>query len=71
MKTKINLIPVCLLGAALLALPFVGQTQFIYTTNNGAIHLAQDTSPGGDVVIPNTVGILPIAKIFPFKPIIH
>jgi hypothetical protein len=63
MKTHRNVIPICLLVAALLALPIAGQAQFIYTTNNGMITITQYTGSGGDVVIPNTVGTLPVTTV--------
>lgn len=63
MKTKRALIQTFLLGAVLLMLPFVGQAQFIYTTNNGAVTIAQYTGAGGDVVIPDTVGALPVTTV--------
>lgn len=63
MKTKRTSIQICLLGAALLALPFAVQAQFIYTTNNGAVTIAQYTGAGGDVVIPDTVGTLPVTTV--------
>jgi hypothetical protein len=39
------------------------EAQFIYTTNNGAITIAQYTGSGGDVVIPNTVGAFPVTTV--------
>lgn len=63
MKTKRNLIQICLLGAALLALPAVVHAQFIFTTNNGAITITQYTGPGGDVTIPDTVNGLPVTTV--------
>jgi len=44
MKTKRNLIQICLLGAALLALPAVVHAQFIFTTNvDGTLNIYQYT----------------------------
>lgn len=65
MKTKRTLIQLCLLGAALLALPAVVQAQFIFTTNNGAITITQYIGQGGDVTIPDTVNALPVTTIGP------
>ncbi|HUZ08055.1 MAG TPA: leucine-rich repeat protein [Candidatus Paceibacterota bacterium] len=63
MKPNRNLIPIFLLGVALLAIPFAGQAQFLYTTNNGAITITQYTGPGGDVTIPDTVNGLPVTTV--------
>src|ERR1700690_1141894 len=59
MKTKRNLIQVCLL----LALPAAVQAQFIYTTNNGTITITGYTGPGGAVAIPDTISGLPVTSI--------
>jgi hypothetical protein len=63
MKSNRSLMPTFLLGAALLLLPVAARAQFIYTTNNGAMTIVQYTGSGGDVVIPNTVGALPVTTI--------
>jgi hypothetical protein len=58
-----KLFPSVLLGAVLLAIPVAAPAQFIYATNNGAITIVQYTGSGGDVVIPNTVGTLPVTTV--------
>ena len=62
MKTKSNLIRTCLLAAALL-LPVVGQAQFTFTTNNGAITITGYTGRNRDVVIPDKINFLPVTSI--------
>jgi hypothetical protein len=39
------------------------QAQFTYTTNNGTLEIVQYTGPGGDVVIPDTVGDLKVTAV--------
>ena len=63
MKTKRNLIQICLLGAVLLALPAVVQAQFNFTTNNGTITITGYTGSGGAVTIPDTINDLPVTSI--------
>jgi hypothetical protein len=63
MKTNLNRIPFFLLIAALLAVSVTAQAQFIYTTNNGAITINQYTGSGGDVVIPDNEGTLPVTTV--------
>jgi hypothetical protein len=46
-----------------MALPAVGQAQFIFTTNKGAITITGYTGPGGDVVIPETTNGLSVTGI--------
>lgn len=45
------------------ALPRAGQAQFTYVTNSGAITITGYTGPGGEVVIPGTIGGLPVTTI--------
>jgi hypothetical protein len=59
MKTKRNLIQICLLGAALLALPVAGQAQYAFTTNNGAITITGYSGLGGTVTIPSATNGYP------------
>jgi hypothetical protein len=47
----------------LLALPAVGQAQFKYVTNNGAITITGCTGPGGAVTIPGATNGLPVTGI--------
>jgi hypothetical protein len=54
-----RLLPLLLLPA----LPAMVQAQFTYTTNSGAITIAGYTGSGGAVVIPSTVGGLPVTTI--------
>ena len=61
MKTKRNLIRICLLCAALL--PAVGQAQLIFTTNSGALTITHYTGYGGDVTIPDTTNGWPVTSI--------
>ena len=63
MNIKRNLIRFCLSCAVLLALPSVVQSQFTYTTNNGAITITGYTGPGGAVTIPSTITGLPVTTI--------
>ena len=65
MKIKCNQVQIRLLAAALLTLPVVMQSQFIYTTNNGVLTLTQYTGSGGDVTIPDKVGGLPVGMVAP------
>jgi hypothetical protein len=46
-----------------LALPAPLSAQFTYTTNNGTITVTGYAGPGGEVVIPETVGGLPVVRI--------
>jgi hypothetical protein len=46
-----------------LALPAVVQAQYDYTTNNGAITIAEYTGPGGTVIIPGAINGLPVTVI--------
>jgi hypothetical protein len=47
----------------LLALPVVGQAQFTFTTNSGAITITGYTGPGGAVTIPATTNGYPVTGI--------
>ncbi len=49
----------------LLALPAVGQAQFTFTTNNGAITITGYTGSNGVVVIPDTTNGYPVTIIGP------
>jgi hypothetical protein len=62
-KMKTNLLQICLLVAALLALPAVVQAQFNYTTTNGTITITGYTGSGGAVTIPATINGLPVTSI--------
>jgi hypothetical protein len=62
MKTKRNMFQLCLLGAVLL-LPAVGQAQFTFTTNNGAITITGYTGTNSIVVIPAITNGFPIVSI--------
>jgi hypothetical protein len=46
-----------------LAMPLLGQAQFIYTTNSGAITITSYTGSGGAVVIPATTNGYPVTSI--------
>ena len=46
-------------------LPAMAQAQFNFTTNNGALTLAQYTGPGGGVTIPDATNGLPVTSIGP------
>ena len=59
MKTKRNLIQLCLLGAVLL--PAVVQAQFRFTTNNGAITITGYA--GLNAIIPDTTNGYPVTTI--------
>ncbi|MCX6895469.1 MAG: leucine-rich repeat domain-containing protein [Verrucomicrobia bacterium] len=59
MKTSFRLL-VLLLG---LLLPAVGQAQFRFTTNNGAITITLYTGSGGEVIIPAMTNGLPVTSI--------
>ncbi len=61
-KTRRNLIQLCLLGMTLL-LPAVVQAQFTFTTNNGAITITGYTGSNGVVTIPGTIADLPVTSI--------
>ena len=62
MKTKRNLIQLCLLCAALL--PAVAQAQFTFTTNSGAITITgYNPGSGGDVTIPSMTNGWPVTSI--------
>ena len=62
MKTTRNLIPLCLLCAALL--PAVAQAQFTFTTNSGAITITgYNPGSGGDVTIPSMTNGWPVTSI--------
>lgn len=61
MKTR--LIPTCLLGAVLLALPTMAWAQFNYIATNGAITITGYTGSGGNVAIPGTINGLPVTSI--------
>ncbi|MGA2281222.1 MAG: leucine-rich repeat domain-containing protein [Verrucomicrobiota bacterium] len=65
MKTKRNLIQICLLGALLLALPAAVQAQdYTYTTNaDNTLTITRYTGSGGDVTIPGTINGLPVTSI--------
>ncbi len=41
----------------------IDRSPFIFTTNNGAITVTEYTGPGGDVVIPDSIGGLPVTGI--------
>ena len=64
MKTKGNLLRICLLGAVLL--PAVVQGQFAFTTNNDAITITAYTGPGGAVIIPDRTNGYPVTGIGDF-----
>jgi hypothetical protein len=62
MKSKRNLIQICLLCAAML--PAVVQAQFIFTTNNdGSLNISQYTGSVGAVAIPSMTNGLLITSI--------
>jgi len=61
MKTSIRLLGLGLLLGLLL--PAVGQAQFTFTTNSGAITITGYTGPGGAVAIPDTTNGLPVISI--------
>ena len=67
MKTPRNLIQICLLLAALWALPAVVQAQstngLSYVTNNGAITITGYDDSGTEVIIPGTINGLPVTAI--------
>jgi hypothetical protein len=64
MKTKRNLVHVCLLVALLLALPMAGRAQLSFTTNSGAITITgYNTAAGLNVVIPATTNGYPVTSI--------
>ena len=63
MKTKINLIQICLVGVTLLALPAAGQAQLTFTTNNGAITITGYTGNPTTLTIPGTTNGYPITGI--------
>ena len=52
-----------LLALLLVAPPWVAQAQFTYTTNDGAITITKYTGSGGDVVIPEQIGGVPVRQI--------
>jgi BspA type Leucine rich repeat region (6 copies)/Immunoglobulin domain len=54
---------ILLLLLLLLTLPTVVQAQFNYTINNGAVTITGYTGPGGSVIIPDTIGGLPVTSI--------
>ena len=62
MKTKQNLLGICLLGALLL-LPAVVQAQFNFFYNNGSITISGYTGSGGSITIPSTMNGLPVTRI--------
>jgi hypothetical protein len=39
------------------------RAQFNFTTNNGTLTITQYTGPGGDVIIPDMLGGLPVSAI--------
>lgn len=47
----------------LVLVPAVGQAQFAYTTNGGAITITKYTGLGGDVTIPSMTNSLPVTRI--------
>jgi len=47
----------------LVALPGVGQAQYDFTTNNGALTITGYTGPGGAVAIPSIIDGLPVTSI--------
>ncbi len=67
MKTQRNRIHLCLLLAALCALPSVVRAQSVnglcYTTNNGAITITGYNCTGSGVFIPGTINGLPVTSI--------
>lgn len=63
MKIERNVLQTCILAAALLALPAVGQSHFSYITNNGTIIITRYTGSGGAVTIPATINGLPVTSI--------
>ena len=46
--------------------PSLGQAQFLYTTNNGAITITSYSGPGGAVAIPGLITGLPVDSIGPY-----
>jgi len=63
MKSKRNLIQLCLPAALLLLLPAVVQAQFTFTTNNEAVTITGYTGSNGVVMIPGTIADLPVTGI--------
>jgi hypothetical protein len=61
MKTKYNLIQICLVGALLL--PAVVQAQFSYTINNGTATITGYTGSDGTGAIPDTTNGYPVTAI--------
>ncbi len=62
MKTKRNLIQICLLCAVML--PAVAQAQFTFTTNyDGSLNICQYTGSGGVVIIPDSTNGMIITTI--------
>jgi hypothetical protein len=51
-----------LIAAVLIFLPIVGEAQFNFTTNNGAITITKYTG-GGAVTIPSTISGYPVTSI--------
>ncbi len=63
MKTRRNLIQLCLLGAVILALPAVAQAQFTFTINNGALTITSYTGSSGTMIIPSATNGYPVVDI--------
>ncbi len=63
MKTKRNLVQVCLLGALMWAFPDAVRAQYTLTTNGGAVTITGYTGPGGAVNIPDTIHGFPVVSI--------
>jgi hypothetical protein len=59
MKMRFKVLPLLLL----LTLPAVGQAQFQFVINNGAITITRYTGTGGPVTIPSTTNGLPVTSI--------
>jgi hypothetical protein len=57
------LVLICLLGAALLALPLAAKAQLIYSTNNGALTIIGYTGSPTNIVIPASTNGYPVTTI--------
>ena len=62
-RSAIARISVLLPLLLLLALPDLAQAQFEYSISNGTVTITGYTGSGGDVVIPDTIGGLPVTTI--------
>src|SRR5450631_2515920 len=63
MLTTRTFLQICLLVAALLALPDSMQAQFNYSTSGGMVTITGYTGSGGAVTIPVTINSLPVVSI--------